>query len=262
MGSSNIKAQSHKNEEIVIKRQQFETEGWEDRTISLFHVTSSEAAQSIVDSGKMLRGKTGLFGGGIYFAETVEIANKKAHFTGATIKAEVFLGFSLICRKSDYDMNFNKLIKHYGCNSVKGMGCVSWPEYVVYNWSQVSIQKVLIGDKVYFKTKDKQGKKSSVCTSELCIYYMQKHIGSCRIKCINNKCEYYGDYHLGSCKVPCLNELCENYGENHRGKCKLKCKNLNCEDYGEYHHHKCRNKCKNERCENFGEYHSSSCSLK
>ena len=56
-----------------------EVEGYKNRTIRLYHVTSPDSAKAIVNSYKMLRGSTGLFGGGIYFAETEAIASHKAH---------------------------------------------------------------------------------------------------------------------------------------------------------------------------------------
>jgi len=47
----------------------YEIEGYPGRIVKLFHVTNPQAAKLIVDDGRMLRGQTGLFGGGIYFAE-------------------------------------------------------------------------------------------------------------------------------------------------------------------------------------------------
>ncbi|OMJ91146.1 hypothetical protein SteCoe_6312 [Stentor coeruleus] len=103
----------------------------------------------------MLRGNTGMLGGEIYFAETTEIAYRKSNSSGATIKADVLLDYSLICRNPDYCMNFSKLINHYGYNSVKGIDCVSFPEYVVYNFAQVSVKKIWIDDQIYFRAKNK-----------------------------------------------------------------------------------------------------------
>ena len=91
-------------------RENYEVEGFKARVVILYHVTSPESAKSIVNSKKMLRGSQGMFGGGIYFAETIEIANRKAQYSGATITAEVVLGFSLICRNANYEMNYQKLI--------------------------------------------------------------------------------------------------------------------------------------------------------
>jgi hypothetical protein len=85
-----------------------------------------------------------MFGGGIYFATTREIAFNKAHSTGAVVEAEVMLGYSLVCRKAMPHMTFTQLKAVNGCDSVKGEGCVSDPEYVVYNWAQVTISDAQI----------------------------------------------------------------------------------------------------------------------
>jgi hypothetical protein len=86
-----------------------------------------------------------MFGGGIYFATTREIAFSKAHSAGAVVEAEVMLGYSLVCRNAMPHMTYTQLKAVYGCDSVKGQDCVSNPEYVVYNWAQVTISAVQIG---------------------------------------------------------------------------------------------------------------------
>lgn len=83
----------------------------------LYHVTSVDSAKSIVNLGKMLRGSSGMFGGGIYFALTED--SHKAHYQGAIIAADVVLGFSLVCRQVMSTMNYTVLRKEYGCDSVK-----------------------------------------------------------------------------------------------------------------------------------------------
>lgn len=125
-----------------------EYEGYEGRIERLFHATSPESAEMIISEGKMLRGTTGLFGGGIYFAESEGIAIHKAHFNGAIIDAFVNIGRSLICRQSRPGMTYSALTGGYNCSSVKGVGCVTNPEYVVYNWAQVFIREVRIRGKI------------------------------------------------------------------------------------------------------------------
>ena len=57
------------------KRSRYEVEGCKDRVNILYHLTSADAAKAITNTGrKMLPGKGGMFGGGIYFAESVAIA--------------------------------------------------------------------------------------------------------------------------------------------------------------------------------------------
>jgi len=67
----------------------------------LYHITSLDSAMKILTSGKMLRGKGGTFGAGIYFAETEEACRVKTRFEGVTIEAEFFVDTSLIPKKDD-----------------------------------------------------------------------------------------------------------------------------------------------------------------
>ena len=62
-------------------------------------------------------------------------------------------------------MTFTKLRCSYGCNSVKGVGCVSKTEYVVYNWAQASIPKVKIGTKSISLLAILRGTGSGVITN-------------------------------------------------------------------------------------------------
>ena len=181
------------------KRKNYEVEGYKYRSVVLYHVTSPEFAKGIVNSGKMDRGTAGMFGGGIYFAETAEIANSKAHSSGAEITAKVVLGFSFICRASDNSLNFITLRNVYGCNSVKGVGCVFRTEYVVYNWGQVNILKVMINNQIYYEPTE-QTDQWKRCINANCTYYGTKHTGKCRVNCLNNWCKFYGQNHLGNCK--------------------------------------------------------------
>lgn len=56
-------------------------------TRTLYHVTSVDAARAIKASGRMLRGSSGLAGGGIYFADSPQDAHRKAHRTGVCVCA-------------------------------------------------------------------------------------------------------------------------------------------------------------------------------
>lgn len=179
-------------------RENYEVEGFKRRVITLYHITSPDSAKSIVNSKKMLRGTVGMFGGGIYFAETIAIANCKAHHSGAIVTADVNLGFSLICRQAEPNLNYGILHFTYGCNSVKG--AITYTEYVVYNWGQVVIKNITIEGKDYYKNSDAT-KKQHYCKNSLCLYYKEKHLGNCRIKCTNSICQYNGEYHLGSCSI-------------------------------------------------------------
>ena len=103
---------------------------------TLFHQTDHDAADKILNSGYMLRGSSGLAGGGIYFATSVDHTNHKAIKKGVVLRCKVKLGrIKKISKYGDYNMTFNKL-------SNDGYDSVLIPrdngyEYVVYNWDQV-----------------------------------------------------------------------------------------------------------------------------
>ena len=86
----------------------------------------------------MLRGSSGLAGGGIYFATSVDHTNHKAIKKGVVLRCRVKLGrIKQISKYGDYNMTFDKL-------SSDGYDSVLIPrdnhngyEYVVYNWDQV-----------------------------------------------------------------------------------------------------------------------------
>ena len=89
----------------------------------------------------MIRESDGMFGGGMYFAETKQAANHKALHSGYVIHADVFVGKEL--RVKDYTagkFSFTKLWR-MGYDSVWAPnGCGTGEcERVVYNNDQVRI---------------------------------------------------------------------------------------------------------------------------
>lgn len=124
---------------VLISSISADIKGYPGRAKFLYHATSIEAALAITSSGRMYRGSSGMFGGGIYFARTKKVANHKSRANGAIIEAYVTIGVSLICRYSRPHMNYRTLKYTYDCDSVKAIGCVTKKEYVVYNWSQVYV---------------------------------------------------------------------------------------------------------------------------
>ena len=258
MGCGQTRQRSSRRAELRLKH---EVEGYKGRIVHLFHVTSAEAAKLIVNSLMMIPGSKGLFGAGIYFAETYEIAEtRKALHHGACIEADVMLGFSLVCRQKMYDMNYETLRKTYGCHSVKGdKGAVNFVEYVVYQWTQVNIKLVKIGNEVYYQSTGKEGMR--LCKNSRCEFLGRKHIGSCRMKCANPNCNLNGEAHLGKCEIRCSNIRCIDTGLRHEGACKLKCNNTKCSLEGQYHTEDCIIPCKKERCQNYGVPHPAPCVL-
>ena len=103
---------------------------------TLYHQTDHDSANKILNSGYMLRGSSGLGGGGIYFATSVHHTNHKAIKKGVVLRCKVKLGkVKQISKYGDYDITFDKL-------SSEGYDSVLIPrdnghEYVVYNWDQV-----------------------------------------------------------------------------------------------------------------------------
>ena len=110
----------------------------------LFHQTSEEFAQKILNSQRMLRGIKGLAGGGIYFAVSAHDTNHKAQKLGCVLECVVYLerekSVAAIPSREDRQMTHRKL-KKQGYDSVKILR-PGGTEYVVYDCRQVTkIQK-------------------------------------------------------------------------------------------------------------------------
>lgn len=107
----------------------------------LYHQTDQRSAESIRKSGKLLRGSSGLAGGGIYFAESPKQTHAKAQKKGCMAICKVQLGnVKRLTSSGDGSMTFQKL-QSEGYDSVvvaRGGG----DEYVVYNYDQVEVVDV------------------------------------------------------------------------------------------------------------------------
>jgi hypothetical protein len=116
----------------------------------LYHATNRDAYESIMKTKSMILGKKGLFGPGIYFAETEESAQHKSKYDGGVndviIKAEVDVGTALVLESSEGPdesykeyMNF-ELVKSYECNSIKGRSNPNalW-EYVLFEPERIML---------------------------------------------------------------------------------------------------------------------------
>ena len=103
---------------------------------TLFHQTNNQVANIILRSQTMLRGKMGLAGGGIYFAETAVATNHKAHQKGRILKCQVRLGkIYTVGQNGNPSITHQSLLKS-GYDSVK-IPRLGGVEYVVYNSDQV-----------------------------------------------------------------------------------------------------------------------------
>ena len=102
---------------------------------TMYHVMDEERAREILSSGRMLRGDGGAVGGGIYFAESPEAADRKAHRRGVCLQARVKLGKIRELDSTDPFVTFGSL-RRLGFDSVL-LTCFNGNEYTVYNSDQV-----------------------------------------------------------------------------------------------------------------------------
>ena len=112
--------------------------GYEGHTLTLYHQTDEAGARSILSEQKMLRGSSGLAGGGIYFAESPSATEGKAHQHGVILRARVRVGRYMETSSPDSDMTYSRL-RSMGYDSVKITGRRTGIEWVVYNHGQVDM---------------------------------------------------------------------------------------------------------------------------
>ena len=107
-------------------------------TMELYHMTGESGKDAIIRSGRMLRGESGAFGGGIYFAATPSDCLRKAKSQGFLVRAEVRMGTALQVAK--FKDRSHGSLRDRGCDSVYAPSILSsGPEYVVYNHDQVKL---------------------------------------------------------------------------------------------------------------------------
>jgi len=116
---------------------------------TLYHHTSSEAADSILDSQHMRLGPNGEMGKGIYFATSAADARRKAMHGGqggVTLEAQVDLGY---CRRfNEHDRNWHCIMRGLSASRIgelkkQGFSSIALDrnngrEYAVYESSRVS----------------------------------------------------------------------------------------------------------------------------
>lgn len=106
-------------------------------TKRLYHQTSRSAADNIMREQRFARGDSGLAGGGIYFAESPDETEAKAHQHGPVLAADVSLGRIKHIHGGDSSITYSSL-QSEGYDSVCILGRSSGKEYVVYNYGQVN----------------------------------------------------------------------------------------------------------------------------
>jgi hypothetical protein len=109
----------------------------------LYHATSRKAGASIYDQKKMLAGRNGMFGAGIYFAETKEVARLKSrNGPDIIVTSDVNMGRALVLESPSNSMTLARL--HFlGCNSIQGRSSprCNW-EFVVFESWRVTLVSV------------------------------------------------------------------------------------------------------------------------
>lgn len=110
---------------------------------TLYHQTDEDAVRSIIRKGKLLRGSTGLLGGGIYFTDKPENTLAKTTHGGYILKCEVKLGNVKVFSRHDARSG---VARHTTFHSLQGQGydsafteLSSGKEWTVYNYDQVKV---------------------------------------------------------------------------------------------------------------------------
>jgi hypothetical protein len=110
-----------------------------DRFVKLFHQTDDTRAASIVSSQSFARGKAGINGGGIYFAESAAATHLKAHQRGKILVSTVNIGR---VRHHRHGVNPNMTIarlRQLGFSSIRQDGVISTgPERVIFSAKQIT----------------------------------------------------------------------------------------------------------------------------
>ena len=244
----------------------YEACGYYGKKMLLYHVTDPDAARAIASSNKMLRGRSGMYGGGIYFAESISQATDKAKHAGAHVVATVEVGRSAIFKNSMYKLSYRKL-KNKGFDSAVGAHGSNL-EYVIYNWSQVDVEEIYIGStKVFTKVIQEVNNSNQStmyhnlvkCTRQGCKYYGTFHTNNHEVNCTTANCIYNGTCHEGEPhKLKCAAGDCALFGTYHVTGHIFNCKIVSCMDYrtcheGQPHRHKCVT----QGCMNYGIYHQT-----
>lgn len=117
------------------------------KKLVLIHQTDLPSAEAIISSQTMLPGSDGCFGGGIYFANTIEAASQKAIRKGVFLVAEVYLGKFYPCPLNEYQSarSGKQTLILNGYQGVVGYQISNGREIVAYNSSQVKNIKYCYG---------------------------------------------------------------------------------------------------------------------
>lgn len=104
-----------------------------EKTTSLYHQTSPEAAASILKEGFKL-GLKGACGGGIYFATNPKDTDRKAKHRGTILKAQVVLGKTIVLGRTEAFSLISLVSRGY--SSIR-LTAFHGDEYVIFNPLQI-----------------------------------------------------------------------------------------------------------------------------
>ena len=114
-----------------VTKKDYSVSGFEGLILMLYHVTDTGSANAIEASQKMIPGKAGMLGAGIYFADSEEAAAKKALHTGVVLKCLVRVGrIMVLTREHNYGITPDMLAR-LSVDSIKGVEYNTGSEYVV-----------------------------------------------------------------------------------------------------------------------------------
>lgn len=118
---------------------------YKGKTLTLFHQTGLESANEIMKNQIMQPGVSGAFGGGIYFATTVDAARRKgAHGKEVILIVTVTFANPVRVFQPCPNLTFESLIKN-GFDSVVA-DCFNGTEFVIYDSSPIS--RIDLGDSI------------------------------------------------------------------------------------------------------------------
>ena len=112
-----------------------------NKIMKLYHVTNKTCADAIKEDYKLKRGSQGMFGGGIYFAETPSVAKNKAYRDVYLITCLVLVGEEhkvMDCNGGKFTFQQLQKMKKDSVWAPNGCGTGEC-ERVVYNWDQVKV---------------------------------------------------------------------------------------------------------------------------
>lgn len=122
--------------------------------LSLIHQTDRQAAELIIQSQFMKPGVGGLYGPGIYFANTIEACKVKALRKGVFLIADVYLGKTCSISKDeamkihlDKDPEVSKKIQKEGFTAICGYKQLTGREFIVFDPERVKNIKFIYGDR-------------------------------------------------------------------------------------------------------------------